>query len=304
MSFLLLILYSLAALSVIISPNTICAYVVNSAVLFVFVVATALYIFRFSLFGSKEYTADMLDGVEIIAHRGNSGHAPENSLQSVTDAMALGVDAVEVDVQMAADGELVVFHDAVLSGKTSLSGKLSQYTSEELRCATLLCGEQDTAVHTIPMLADVLELVDGKCRLLIDVKCDNSNAEAVAKALINEVSLFGASSWVSVQSFNGRVLSEIHRLGHPFPLEKLFYFKIPFLPLAYDGKLTTFDYQKYDYISSFNFYYRLLVPSLVEDIHSHGKKVKMWTVDAPQKTPALHVDGVITDDALSWLNIE
>ena len=83
-------------------------------------------------------------------------------------------------------------------------------------------------------------------------------------------------------------------------IQKIFVFKVPFLPVAYDGKFVGYGYAKYDYISSFNFYYRMLPVALVEEIRAQGKKVKVWTLDAPADAPSLPVDGVITDRPAMW----
>lgn len=64
------------------------------------------------------------DGVDIIAHRAGAGIAPENSLAAVDKALGLGVDAIEVDVHLTADGELVVCHDDDIGRTTNGEGRM------------------------------------------------------------------------------------------------------------------------------------------------------------------------------------
>jgi glycerophosphoryl diester phosphodiesterase len=68
----------------------------------------------------------------VIGHRGNRAHAPENTLASFRQAVALGVDAVEFDLRVSRDGELMVFHDATLERTTDAAGPLADRTAAEL----------------------------------------------------------------------------------------------------------------------------------------------------------------------------
>lgn len=69
----------------------------------------------------------------VIGHRGNRAHAPENTLQSLLEAVALGADALEFDLRLSRDGQLVMFHDATLERTTDGQGLLAQQTLAELQ---------------------------------------------------------------------------------------------------------------------------------------------------------------------------
>src|SRR5690242_21800762 len=64
----------------------------------------------------------------VIGHRGNRAHAPENTLESLQQAVALGVDAVEFDLRVSRDGALVVMHDETLERTTDGSGPIASKT--------------------------------------------------------------------------------------------------------------------------------------------------------------------------------
>jgi len=69
----------------------------------------------------------------VIGHRGNRAHAPENTLESLREAVTLGVDAVEFDLRVSRDGVLVVMHDPMLDRTTNGSGPVALRTVAELR---------------------------------------------------------------------------------------------------------------------------------------------------------------------------
>ena len=242
----------------------------------------------------KGYTKEQLSRLAVIVHRAGKG-VMENSIQGIRGCIDNGYSCIEIDVRMTADGELVLCHDESIERVTNGKGRVCDMTLAEIR---RYCIENAPGIP-LPTLGDALETVNGKCHLLIDVKRD-ANAEKLAKTIINEVALYQAFDWVSVQSFNDDVLGELHRLGHPFPLEKIFLLKIPGLPIIIDEGVSLFNFDKYDYISSFNISHKDLTQSLVDEIHRRGKSVKMWSPDTPQKTRRLTVDGVITGSPELW----
>lgn len=105
----------------------------------------------------------MTPPVEIIAHRGYSARAPENTLASLEAALEAGADAVEFDIHTAACGTPVLFHDAMLSRTTNGVGPVRRRTLEQLRA--LDAGKwfsPDFAGERIPSLAEALERLKGR----------------------------------------------------------------------------------------------------------------------------------------------
>lgn len=230
---------------------------------------------------------------EIIAHRGGISSAPENSLAAIERSVLSGVDAVEVDVRMSADGVPVLMHDASVNRTTDGWGRVDRLCFDELRCLSLLDSVGNATCERVPSLREALELVDGRCDVLIEVK--DKSGRGVEEAVAAAVELCGAEEWVAVQSFSDRILERFSSLGVAFPLEKLFVFKLPLLPVVFDGGFSYFSMKKYCYVSSFNINHCFARPGLVKKIRSSGKEVKLWTFDAvPERLP-LPVDGVIVD---------
>ncbi|MBQ8604176.1 MAG: glycerophosphodiester phosphodiesterase [Oscillospiraceae bacterium] len=134
------------------------------------------------------------------AHRGyfdNENGIPENSLLSFEKAVEKGF-GIELDVQLSSDGVAMVFHDADLERVCGVKGKIWEYTADELQSMRLFGTE-----HTIPTLAQALELIDGRVPLLVEYKMDRVDTAvcAVGQALLDEYR--GA---YCVQSFDPRAL--------------------------------------------------------------------------------------------------
>ena len=120
----------------------------------------------------------------VIGHRGNCAHAPENTIESFQQAVAIGVDALELDVHLSADGHVVVIHDPTLDRTTDRSGRVDRLTLDEIRLAD--AGARYTvdrgASHPyrgsgiqVPTLDEVLETF-GEMPLLIEIKTPRASA--------------------------------------------------------------------------------------------------------------------------------
>ncbi|HEY9089295.1 MAG TPA: glycerophosphodiester phosphodiesterase family protein, partial [Anaerolineaceae bacterium] len=108
----------------------------------------------------------------VLAHRGASAFAPENTLAAFRRAVELGAHGVELDAKLSADGHIVVIHDQTVDRTTNGSGKVRQKTLAELR--ELDAGSKFRpafAGETIPTLEEVLESVGRQC--LVDVELTN-----------------------------------------------------------------------------------------------------------------------------------
>jgi glycerophosphoryl diester phosphodiesterase len=103
-----------------------------------------------------------------IGHRGAMGHETENTKASVKKALELGVDRIEIDVFIIKTGEVVVFHDEILDSLTNSTGKIEDYTFENLQ-KVIVKGN-----HTIPTLSEIIELIDKKVPLNIELKGKNT----------------------------------------------------------------------------------------------------------------------------------
>lgn len=116
--------------------------------------------------------AGTIEGMEIIGHRGASHDAPENTLAAIHLAWEQGADAVEVDVHMSRDEQIMVIHDAHTRRTAALRKRVKDQTAAEL--AKLDAGRWKSPEWTgerIPLLRDVFEHIPAGKRFFIEVKC-------------------------------------------------------------------------------------------------------------------------------------
>lgn len=105
--------------------------------------------------------------VFVIAHRGDWRNAPENSIQCIENAIAMGVDMVEIDIQPTKDGNFICMHDQTLERTTTGTGAIKDYTTEELKKFVLRSGNGIKTRRQIPTLEEVLKVC--KNRILVNI---------------------------------------------------------------------------------------------------------------------------------------
>ena len=110
-----------------------------------------------------------------IAHRAAAGDGPGNTLAAVERALTMNVDLIEIDVQPTSDGHLVVFHDRFLSPATNGYGQVTARSLDEIRQIRTRDGLQP-----IPTLRDVLDRINGRKGLIIELKTPGTAQLAVA----------------------------------------------------------------------------------------------------------------------------
>ena len=124
-------------------------------------------------------------GVEIIAHRGASHLAPENTLASAELAWKLGADAVEIDIWLTKDGRIVALHDENTERTTGRKWKIAEHTLAELR--RLDAGSWKDASYAgepIPTLEEILASIPDRRRLFIEIKCGREVLPQLRRVLV------------------------------------------------------------------------------------------------------------------------
>lgn len=228
----------------------------------------------------------------IIAHRGASGHAPENTLAAFQLAVQFNAHAIELDAKLSADGEVVVIHDQTVDRTTNGKGAVRALPLKTLR--SLDAGaffDPNYAGERIPTLSEVFESVGGK--ILINVELTNyltpfDDLPIKVAELVKQHHLEGS---VLFSSFSPRSLRRVHRI---FP-------EIPCALLAISGFLGAIARSR----TGMHPQYQALHPNakdvnghLIERFHSAGVRVHAYTVNDPlemRRLYALDIDGIITD---------
>jgi len=218
----------------------------------------------------------------IIGHRGASGTAPENTPASFEKAIRLGVEMIELDVHRCASGELVVIHDEKINRTTSGKGFVSDKTLHELQQADAGEGER------IPALYEVLNLVNRRTKINIELK--GSGVAAPTADLLHyykenhgwQTEDFYISSFDYQQLMQFRELDRFTKIG-------ILYTRYPhgFVALAKTLKAT-----------SVNIPMRMANPELIDEIHSHGLEVWVYTVNSSRflkRLQELNVEAIFTN---------
>ena len=143
----------------------------------------------------------------IVAHRGASATAPENTLAAFHQAIALKADGIELDVQISRDGVPVVFHDDSLRRLTGKPGKLTAKTWPELQTLRVLGSDE-----RIPRLTEVLALTRGRVVVQIELKRGVQVTPVIAA-----IRQARAASWVILASFEVTLVSEAAELAPRIP---------------------------------------------------------------------------------------
>ena len=217
-----------------------------------------------------------------IGHRGAKGHAPENTLISFEKAIELGVDGIELDVHLSSDEQLICLHDDTLDRSTSGTGLINAFNLSELKVLRI------DNLHEIPTLQEVLDLIDKKIFINIELKGKNT-AKPVADLVENYVT---EKNWnydqFIVSSFDWNALQEIRSLN----------------PNIAIGVLTQTDLELAigfaDFIKakSIHPYFHLLTIENTDLMQQKGFQVFPWTVNELedlQKIKSFKVDGIISD---------
>ncbi len=132
--------------------------------------------------------------MQIIAHRGASGEAPENTLQAFNLAWEKGADAIECDLRLTADGQIVALHDATLDRTTDLSGRLRDYTLEELR----------RLAPSIPTLSEILATIPTGKFAVLELKEGHDLVESLPSDLARQPVTFISFAHAVISSTKSR----------------------------------------------------------------------------------------------------
>mgnify|MGYP006344329555 FL=1 len=217
-----------------------------------------------------------------IGHRGAKGHEPENTLVSFQKALDLKVDGIELDVHLSLDGHLIVIHDETIDRTTNGTGFVNQLTLKELKSFKI----NDTI--EIPTLEEVLDLIDKKCFINIELK-NHETAENVV-ALIEKY--IAEKNWnytdFIVSSFDWNAIQQVRFLNE----------KIPIGVLTEEDLDLAFSFAKFLKAEAIHPDFQLLTPEKVIEFQAKKIKVFPWTVnnlEDIQKMKLMHVDGIISD---------
>ncbi|MES2515017.1 MAG: glycerophosphodiester phosphodiesterase [Bacteroidota bacterium] len=249
-------------------------------------------IFSFASFSQKPV---------IIAHRGASAYAPENTLRAFEKAIEMGALVIETDVHQTKDSVIVIMHDLSVNRTTNGEGLIKNLTVDEFHkliispVASSEVEKQQEIIHA-PTLEEAIIAINGRCKLLIELKKGSSYYPGIEKHIVDLIDKYKAHSWIyTIHSFEKEALVNIAKRDSSINLQKLIVFKLPLVSFNFDKHFNKDDYNNWQGV---NVYYRFCSKRLVKKLHALGKTVYVWTVNKPRiarKMARRGVDGIITN---------
>jgi glycerophosphoryl diester phosphodiesterase len=233
----------------------------------------------------------------IIAHRGYRARYPENTLIAFEAAVDVEVDMIELDVMLSKDRKMVVIHDADLGRTTNGRGTVGSHTLEEIK--QLDAGswfDARFARERLPTLEEVLELVNGRIALNIEIKRSayepHHPPDAVERQVVDLVRRKGGMDSVLVSSFEWRALENMVKMVDRPAIALLSRYPDEDHHLETCRKLGAFSWHPS---------YLAVKEEHVREMHDAGMLVFPYNADTPediQHMLNMGVDGVITSDPL------
>ncbi len=226
----------------------------------------------------------------VIAHRGASMYAPENTIAAFELAVEMGADAIELDAMLTADGTPIVIHDQSLERTTSGSGSVASKSVAEIKL--LDAGSRFDARFTeekIPTLEEVFAVVGNKILINVELKNYASPFDRLPETVVALVMKKGLSDFVLLSSFNPIALIKAQRASEEIRRAAL----TGGGPKILRGVVEAFT----DYFA-LHPEVSLVNQRMIDKHHAAGKKVNAWTVNEESemmKLLSMGVDGLITD---------
>ncbi len=239
--------------------------------------------------------------VEVIAHRGASAVAPENTLAAFRLAGEMGADWFELDCTLTADGEVVVLHDEKLDRTTNGGGPVARATFAELR--TVDAGawkDARFAGERIPTLAEALALASEETGVYIEIKAREDTEAARAAGLtlgakvVALVRARGVERRVVVQSFSPQCCAAVKRLAPELRVELLTGCKVDEEAKWAEARRAADAFG----LDGINPSAEGFTPERLAAVHAEGRTMAVWTVDDPAEMRRLArwgVDAIITN---------
>lgn len=239
--------------------------------------------------------------MEIIAHRGASYLAPENTLASAKLAWEKGADAVEIDVYLSKDNRIVVIHDSNTARTAGARLIVSETESSVLRRLDVGSWKgEEFAGERIPLLEEIIKTIPRKGRLFVEIKCGREILPTLRQIIISS----GKTSQIVIIGFNLKTMA----------MSKQFMPKIPTYwvkgtdkdekteeRLPHDTKLIQTVREKG--LDGLDVHYAGVTRDFMDAVKISGQRLYVWTVDSPEEAirlDRLGVSGITTNRPL-WL---
>lgn len=228
----------------------------------------------------------------VFAHRGYSSVAPENTIPAFEQAIKIGSDGIELDVQLSADEEIIVFHDTNLMRTTNADGKLSDFKFSELK--KLDTGSWFSDGHkgvTIPSLEEVFDIVPKNIIINIELKSNSTQTYILPKKVVELIKKRNNQEQILISSFSVNMLKETIKLNPELSIGLLAKPSI----LGCKTRKITAKKMTHDALHP---YYQDVSQKMINKYNEKSKRINTYTVNSEENMRKLFkmgVHGIFTD---------
>lgn len=226
---------------------------------------------------------------KIFAHRGYSGKYPENTMLAFEKAIEVGVDGIELDVQLTKDGEIVIIHDETIDRTTDGSGYVVDYTYEELSKFNANYKFKEMGFNKIPTLREYFELVKNlEIVTNIELKTGINQYLGIEEKVLKLIREYNLEKRVIISSFNHFSVMKMKKLA-------------PDLKYGFLSEDWIIDAGKYTASHGVQCYhprFNNLIPEVIEELKKYNLEINTWTVNEEKDMRYLYskeIDVIITN---------
>lgn len=244
--------------------------------------------------GKANFRLALFQNPTVMAHRGLSADAPENTLYAFSDAISVGVDFIELDVQQTRDGVLVVMHDSNLKRTTGVNKDIWDVDYADIQ--NLDAGSWFDPAYAnarIPTLEETLQFVDKRAKLNIEIKPTKHGSDTLEQDVAELITRYQYTDACYVTSFSYGSLKKVKEAN-------------PEIRTGYLMSVAYGQFYSLKYADAFSLNKVFVTSQVVNAAHQQGKQIFAWTVNSMFEVRSLcnlHVDSIITDDPVMVQNV-
>lgn len=244
--------------------------------------------------GKANFRLALFQNPTVMAHRGLSADAPENTLYAFSDAISVGADFIELDVQQTRDGVLVVMHDSNLKRTTGVNKDIWDVDYADIQ--NLDAGSWFDPAYAnarIPTLEETLQFVDKRARLNIEIKPTKHGSDTLEQDVAELITQYQYTDACYVTSFSYGSLKKVKEVN-------------PEIRTGYLMSVAYGQFYSLKYADAFSLNKVFVTSQVVNAAHQQGKQIFAWTVNSMSEVRSLcnlHVDSIITDDPVMVQNV-
>lgn len=247
--------------------------------------------------GKANFRLALFQNPTVMAHRGLSADAPENTLYAFSDAISVGADFIELDVQQTRDGVLVVMHDSNLKRTTGVNKDIWDVDYADIQ--NLDAGSWFDPAYAnarIPTLEETLQFVDKRAKLNIEIKPTKPTkhgSDTLEQDVAELITQYQYTDACYVTSFSYGSLKKVKEAN-------------PEIRTGYLMSVAYGQFYSLKYADAFSLNKVFVTSQVVNAAHQQGKQIFAWTVNGMSEVRSLcnlHVDSIITDDPVMVQNV-